>query len=484
MLRILGSHKRACDGLSRRDFLTAGALGMGGLGLADFFRLREAQAAPATGANGFGQAKSVILLYLYGAASQHETFDPKPDAPENIRGPFQPIDTSLPGLRICEHLPRLAQRMHMVTAIRSMSHKFPIHNAAYTLTGNPECDIPMELNPRDERHWPFIGSVVELLDERNSGPEPPDLPRNVCMPWRLSSRSKPHRRAGPFGGFLGAGYDPVYTEFLGKWPKGDPYRGVTADSHFQFTPNSEPQPDITLDRLRRRKGLLSQLDDERRRLEGSAAVRSYDRAQQIALALVTSEKVREALDLSKERRALRESYGMTLFGQGALAARRLIERGTKFATVIWDEFNQSCISGWDTHVRHPERLTGELLPGLDMALSGLLDDLQDRGLLDETLVLCVTEHGRTPKINGAAGRDHWSESYCGLLAGGGIKRGAVIGRSDAHAAFVEEHPVSPKDILATTYHLLGIDPSTEIYDKLDRPLPLVPGGKVDPALLA
>lgn len=484
MLTVLGSRKQACEGGTRRDFLRAGALGFGGLSLTDLLRAEAAAAVPAADApRGFGRAKSCILLYLYGAASQHETFDPKPDAPTDIRGPFtQPIDTSVSGLRICQHLPRLAKQMHRVTLIRSMTHPYPIHCAAYALTGNPQCDIPMELNPRDSRHWPYIGSVVDYLTARPR--ERREVPGNVCLPWRISSRSMPHKRAGVYGGFLGTGYDPVYTEFLGAWPQGDPYRGITPESYFQFTPAAEPQPEITLDRLHRRQGLLTQLDGERRRLDHSESVAAYDRSHQMALSLVTSEKMREALDLSREPAVLRARYGMTLFGQGTLAARRLVERGVRFATVVWDEFNQSCISGWDTHVKPVERLKGELLPGLDMALTGLLEDLSQRGMLDETLVLVITEHGRPPKLNAAGGRDHWSDVYSCLAAGGGIRAGSVVGESDADGGFVKEHPVSPKDLLATAYHLLGIPPHTEIYDRLNRPLPLVPDGRVDPALLA
>jgi hypothetical protein len=475
-----------CDGVSRRDFLRAGSLGVGGLTLEQLLQAESARAAardPA-GPAGFGKAKQCILLYLYGAASQAETFDLKPDAPADVRGPFSPIATSVPGVRISEHLPLLARQMHRVTLIRSMTHPYPIHCAAYALTGNPQCDIPMELNPRDQRHWPYVGSVVDLL----RGSRSPDLPANVCLPWRISSRSRPHKRAGTYGGFLGTGYDPVYTEFIGDSPKGDPFRAVTADGFFQFTPASEPQPEITLDRLSRRRGLLGQLDDARRQVESGAAesFAGFTRSQNLALSLVTSEKVREALDLSHEALAVRERYGMTLFGQGTLAARRLIERGTRFATVVWDEYNQSCISGWDTHVRQIQRLTGELLPGLDRALSALLGDLQERGMLDETLVLLITEHGRTPKVNpvDGGGRDHWSDVYSCLLAGGGARAGAVVGASDASAAYVAEHPVSPKDLLATAYHLLGIEPRTEIHDRLSRPLPLVPDGKVDSALIA
>ena len=483
MLELLGNSKRLCDGSTRRDFLRAGSLGIGGLSFADLLRL-QAAGASIPPLHGFGRAKQCILLYLYGAASQHDTFDLKPDAPAGVRSIFAPIGTSAPGVRICEHLPRLAKQMHRVTVINSMTHPFPIHCAAYALTGNPQCDIPMELNPRDQRHWPYIGSVVDFLESQRSVGRKLEVPLNVCLPWRISSRSMPHKRAGTYGGFLGTGYDPVYTEWIGQFPKGDPYRSVTPDSYFQFTPASAPQPTITVDRLRRRGSLLTQLDDERRRLLGSPDLDGYDRAQQMALSLVTSVKMQEALDLSKEPMALRERYGMSLFGQGTLAARRLVERGVKFATVVWDEFQQSCISGWDTHVLAKERLTGELLPGLDMALSTLLDDLAQRGMLDETLIMVVTEHGRPPKMNAAGGRDHWSDVYSCLVAGGGTKAGVVVGKSDEEAGQPVEHPVSPKDLLATAYHLLGIDPNTEIIDRLARPLPLVPDGKIDPALIA
>lgn len=486
MLEILGNAKRTCDGVSRRDFLRAGVLGLGGLTLADALRAAPASAAVATPGRSFGRAKRCILLYLYGAASQAETFDLKPDAPEDVRGPFKPIETNVSGIRISEHLPRIAKQMDGITLIRSMTHPFPIHCAAYALTGNPQCDIPMELNPRDQRHWPYIGSVVDYLGNGSAAPR--EVPGNVCLPWRISTRSMPHKRAGTYGGFLGTGFDPVYTEFLGDAPKGDPYRGITEQGYFQFTPAAEPQPSITLDRLNKRRSVLSQLDDARRSLDsraGNEALSGFDRAQQMALSLVTSEKMREALDLSREPRALRESYGMTLFGQGTLAARRLVERGVRFATVVWDEYKQSCISGWDTHVLQKQRLTGELLPGLDMALSGLLQDLHDRGMLEETLVLVITEHGRTPKVDAVegGGRGHWSDVYCGLMAGGGAKAGVVVGSSDANAGQVDSHPVSPKDILATSYHLLGIAPTTEILDRQQRPLPLVPEGKVDEALI-
>lgn len=467
--------------LSRRTMVQAGAVGLLGLGMNHVSALR-AEAATAGGPA--PKARSVIYIFLSGGLGQLDSFDMKPDAPDEIRGEFRPIETNTSGIRICEHLPRLAKQMHHATIIRSMTHPFPIHCAAYALTGNPQCDIPMELNPRDQRHWPYIGSVVDFLDQRQSSPgRKREVPTNVCLPWRISSRSRPHKRAGTYGGFLGPGYDPVFSEFIGDSPKGDPYRDITEAGYFQFSPTTEPQPEITLDRLRRRRSLLEQFDDERRRLDDDETQTSYHRVQQTALSLVTSDTMREALDLSKEPRALREKYGMTLFGQGTLSARRLVERGVKFTTVVWDEFNQSCISGWDTHVRAKERLTGELLPGLDMALSALLEDLSQRGMLDETLVLVLTEHGRPPKLNAAGGRDHWSDVYNCMVAGGGTKGGVVVGASDAEGGQPVEHPVSPKDVLATAYHLLGISPQTEILDRLQRPLPLVPDGKVDVELI-
>jgi hypothetical protein len=211
MLRILGSAKRLCDGWTRREMLRAGGLTAFGLPLGQLLRFQETQAATpsADHGTGFGKAKACILLYLYGAPSQLETFDLKPDAPTDVRGDFNPIATSLPGVQICEHLPRTARLMHRTTLVRSLSHPYNIHSAAYTLTGIPKTDIPLELNPRDGRHWPFFGSVFDYLHGRKGR----DVPLNVALPWKFSSRAEPFRRGGPYGGFLGTGYDPVWAEF-------------------------------------------------------------------------------------------------------------------------------------------------------------------------------------------------------------------------------------------------------------------------------
>jgi hypothetical protein len=485
MLRILGSARRLCDGLTRRELLRAGGLGLFGLGLTDLSRLGALQAAPAPAApaSGFGSAKACILLYLYGAPSQLEVFDLKPDAPADVRGEFKPIVTSVPGLQICEHLPRTARVMHRTALIRSLTHPYNIHSAAYTLTGTPTTDIPMELNPRDGRHWPFFGSVLDYLQARqDGGATRRDVPLNVGLPWKFSSRSEPFRRGGPYGGFLGTGYDPVWAEFRGDAPQGDPYRAVLPEGRFDL--GQPGVPELTLDRLDRRHTLLQQLDGQRRRAETAAAPRGFDRHQEMAFALVTAPRLRQALDLGREPAAVRERYGLTVFGQATLAARRLVESGVRLVTVFWDEF-QEANSAWDTHVRQYPRLKDVLLPGFDRAYSALITDLAERGLLDETLVLCLSEHGRTPKLNNAegGGREHWSGVYSGLLAGGGVARGAVLGSSDRTAAFPKDQPVSPKDVLCTVYHLLGVDPRTQLHDREGRPVPLVPEGKVLTGLL-
>lgn len=489
MLRILGSPKRFCDGLTRRDMLWAGGLGLFGLGLSDYLRLEAAQ--PQKRSASFGKAKSCILLYLYGAASQLELCDMKPDAPPEIRGEFKPIASRVPGLDVCEHLPSMARVMDRVSVVRSLTHPYPIHGAAYALTGIPQIELAMELNPRDGRHWPFVGSVVDHVGRRQNGPKRMgEVPDNIALPFPFSSqRVGEVPRAGPYAAFLGSAYNPVWTDFRGKGTRtvvktlqeqrvevADPYLGITADSRFELV--GQFPAEMTIDRLDRRRKLVEQFEEARRDLDRSAAGQSADRYRDLAYSLLHSEKVRTALDLGREPGGLRESYGMTIFGQAALAARRLVEAGSRFVTVFWDEYGLAG-SGWDTHWEHYPRMKNELLPGLDRAFAGLIEDLDARGMLDETLVLCLTEHGRTPKLSSGrgGGRDHWSQAYSGLMAGGGVRRGHIVGKTDRQGGTVVDRPVSPKDILATVYHLLGIDPHTELRDRNDRPMPLVGGGQ-------
>jgi hypothetical protein len=439
-------------------------------------------------------------LYLYGAPSQLESFVMKPGAPIEIRGELRPIRSTLPGADVCELLPHVARVMDRVTVVRSMTHPYPIHGVAYALTGAPQIDIPMELNPRDARHWPFVGSVVDHLQQQNEhGRSRRLVPDNIALPFPFSSqRVGEVPRAGPYAAFLGTAYNPIWTDFRGRatcttvktlqdqrWEEGEPYMGISPESRFELATASRPAPEVTLDRLNRRRSLLGQLDRARRNLDRTGAGQSLDRHRQMAYGLINSTQLRTALDLEREPRSLRQTYGMTIFGQAALAARRLVEAGSRFVTVFWDEYGLAG-SGWDTHWDHYPRLRNELCPGLDLALSGLIADLDARGLLEETLVLCLSEHGRTPRIQNVpgGGRDHWSQAYSILCAGGGVARGRVVGRTDQHAGTVTERPTSPKDILATVYHLLGIDPETTLIDRTGRPMPLVPGGTVVTEMLA
>jgi hypothetical protein len=251
--------------------------------------------------------------------------------------------------------------------------------------------------------------------------------------------------------------------------------GCTRDSHFRMS-DTGVLPGMTLDRFDRRRTLLSQFDSERHDLEQSLAGKPLSKFQQTAFSMLTSPKISSALDVRREDRATRDLYGMTLFGQSCLAARRLVEAGTRFVSVFWDEYGLAG-DAWDTHFDHFPRMTQQLLPPFDLAYSGLILDLERRGLLDETLVVCISEHGRTPKIANnvrGGGRDHWSQAYSAIFSGGGIARGRAVGATDRWAGEVKDRPVSPKDLLATMYHLLGVDPRTRLTDRTNRPIGLVP----------
>lgn len=498
MLRILGSPKTLCNGMSRRDMLWAGGLSLFGLGLPDLLRADAAAPKAKAVGRGFGKAKSCILLYLYGSPSQLETFDMKPDAPEEIRGEMRPIRSSLPGLDICEHLPHMAKVMDHCTVVRSLTHKYPIHGVAYATTGISQIELAMELNPHDGRHWPFIGSVVDHVG-RQTRPRGAGVPDNIALPFPFSSqRVGEVPRAGPYAAFLGSAHNPVYTDFRGQATRtvvktlqaqnldcADPYLGVTPDSRFELAGAGRLPADMTLDRLDRRRSLLEQMELARRDLDRTAAGEGCDRYREMALSLMRSETLRTALDIGREADRLRESYGMTLFGQASLTARRLVEAGSRFVTVFWDEYGLAG-TGWDTHWDHYPRMKHELLPGLDRAFAGLIADLDQRGLLDETLVVVLSEHGRTPKLSKErnGGRDHWAQAYSALFAGGGVARGRVVGRTDRIGGTVADRPVSPKDVLVTIYHLLGIDAHTELRDRTNRPLPLVADGTVISDILA
>jgi hypothetical protein len=499
MLRILGSPRSLCDGVSRREFLHAGGLGVLGMGLSDWLQAQEALRPATPAKSSFGKAKACILLYLYGSPSQLETFDVKPQAPLGIRGELGSITTTIPGFRIGELLPETSRIIDRTTVIRSMTHPYPVHGVAYATSGLPDPRGVLELSPRDSAHWPFIGSVVDYVEERSARGRPPLVPRNIALPFPFSTRrgNQPHR-AGPYAGFLGPAYDPVWTDFQGEGTKPfvqenrgvvqtfcDPYGGIKSDCRFSIAAGGTGAEPLTLDRLDRQRSLLQQLDQAQRRFEASEPARSFDRYQAMAYSLLTSRRLREALDIRRETMAVREQYGMSLFGQAALIARRLVEAGSRLVSVFWDEYGLAD-SAWDTHYQHYPRMKNELCPSFDRAYSGLIRDLEARGLLQETVVLCLSEHGRTPQLVNVkgAGRDHWSRAYSAIVAGGGFPAGRIVGKTDRIAGDVVEAPVSPKDILATTYHFLGIDPATVLQDRLGRPLPIAGEGMVRPELLA
>jgi hypothetical protein len=507
MLRILGNPRQLCDGATRREFLRAGGLGLAGLTLPQLWQLRQAAAdakqgePPAhAGDKSFGRAKSIILLHLYGGPSQLETFDPKPDAPAEVRGELGSIESTLPGCRVCELLPLSAQVMDRTTVLRSMTHPYPVHGVAYALTGIPKIEVPMELSPRDPAHWPFFGSVVEFLAaERRqaTGSPPPHVPNNVALPFPFSSRRVGEvPRAGPYAAFLGSQFDPLWTDFRGRPTAGitktlrdmtftdhDPYVGVDEDAHFTLPSGMNLPAEVTLDRLNRRRSLLDQLNHNRAGVGRSLAASQLTRHQASAASLLESDQLGKALDVRREDAAMRDLYGRTLFGQACLTARRLVEAGSQIVTVFWDEYGLAG-SGWDTHWNHFERMRKELMPPFDRAWYGLITDLDRRGLLDETLVVCTSEHGRTPTLTAGSGggRDHWSRAYTTLMAGGGVARGRIVGKTDKLAGDVVDRPISPKDQLATMYHLLGIDPETKLRDAVGRPLPLVEGQIIRDAL--
>lgn len=451
---------RLCDGLARRDFLKIGALGAAGVsGLA----LPNLLRATGAGGPGFGTAKSCILVFMLGAPPHHETFDPKPNAPEEIRGAFKPIATNMVGTQICEHLPLLAQRADKYTIVRSVRNDAPISNnhkdAVYlSLTGHRKPriieDIPTN-GPKPE-DYPCVGSAVSHLRPTSGA-----IPAHVCLGEfpRL-----PFGWGGPGSGpgFLGKRFEPflMLKSLADRQALDFPVPAMTAPA------------DVSLERLGGRRDILDLVNRQADQLRGSEAGAQLDASFQKAFDLTSSALAGKAFNLSAEAPALRDRYRRHLFGQGLLLARRLTEHGVRLATVLFhgNDFEQ----GWDLHSNGFAKCK-VLLPIFDQGLSALLDDLADRGMLEETLVVCMGEFGRTPKVSKEGARDHWGNCYSVLLAGGGIAGGRVYGSSDSKGGYPRENPVNTSDVVATIYHCLGIGPETELKDTFGRPLPLCQG---------
>ena len=491
----MGFHENNSD-LTRRRFLqsTGSVVAAGQL-----MQGNDLLASPELGAGyaGFGRAKSVICLYLYGAPSQMETLDPKPDAPAEQRGDIQTISSSLPGIAVSELLPNVGKNLHRVALLRSMTHSSNNHAVSVALSGLSKSAPAIEANGKDERHWPYFGSVLEYLWS-NSGVVDldPGVPLNMLLPWALNKFSDPPRWS-PHAAWLGRQYNPVVPRFDGEGSlkKGlpnssgisrfDPFHGVTRKSTFRLD-GAELPDDVDSSRLALRRQLLDAVNQA---TPGSSEkqLTTFSDYQQSAFDMIANPKVVEALDVTREPQYVRDQYGLTLFGQSALAARRLVEAGVKCVTAIWDDYKVGN-NAWDTHTNHFPRIKQGLCPIFDQVLPAFLDDMETRGLLDETLVLVISEHGRTPAITTnkpGAGREHWSGAYWGMFFGAGIQTGQVIGATDKQGAFPISHPTDPKDILATTYHLLGFDPQhTTIPDRQLRPTHLIPHGNPVKELLA
>ncbi len=480
MLSLVGNPRAAaCDRVTRRTVLEAAGAGLFGLTLGNVLAAEKlAEGRPNSGPK--PRAKSVIFLFLFGGPSQLETFDLKPDAPSKIRGPFKPIACRTPGLLIGEHLPRVASITDQLCVIRTMTHDYNDHSGGghYIQTGHRWQVAQGGGFNATNRDWPSMGSVTEYVAQNSPGSKPSELPNYAVLPnflGRLQEYTSQLRRPGEYGGWLGRGYDGLTTNVDKKSPKDNPYFRDCTDDELKFEVQGLSLPEgITLDRLEKRQTLVSQFDDQLRRLDRHAGIIAWDRLQQRAMSLATSSATRKALDLKQEPADLRDKYGRNLFGQSTLMARRLVEAGTRFVTVHFDACDGY---SWDSH-QNSNDVQKHLIPALDNALASLVGDLKDRGLLDETLVVCLGEMGRTPQANAAWGRSHWSTLFPAVLAGGGIKRGITYGSSDKDAAYPIDKPVKPEDLAATIYSALGIDPHLQLPDAQGRPVSIVDGGRV------
>jgi hypothetical protein len=424
----------------RREILRIGGLSLFGaaLGGSDL-------AGPALGSErpaGEARAANCIFILLQGGPSHLDLWDPKPEAPAEVRGPFGTIETGLAGIRFGELLPLSAKLSRHLAVVRSMEHNFNNHIAGTYVTLTGSNDQPNQDREAKNEDFPGPGAVLNYLKPASS------VPPSVSLPSWLSIPGPSNRMPGQYGGFLGSVKDPFLI-------KGDPHKPG-------FKPLALTLPDdFAAERMESRWGLLAQLNSATRYLEDQAT-RTHGRLNQSAYELLIDPRVREALDLSKEPEGSRDRYGRTRLGQSLLLARRLVEAGVQF--VAYNAFNQE----WDTHGGLVGRYK-QLVPPMDQAYSALLEDLVARGLLDSTLVINTGEFGRTPMINNLNGRDHWPSAYSTVLCGGGIRGGQVYGSSDKKGAFVATQPVSPADVLATMWHLLGIAPETELRDRLNRP---------------
>ncbi len=433
-----------CEGFARRDFLKIGAAGVLGLSLPQLLELEARSASEGTGRSA-RKADSVILVWLAGGPATIDMWDLRPNASEGIRGEFRQIPTRADGISISEHLPRMAQVMDRCTVVRSLAHTIPSHGPAtvFMTTGN---------KPTPAVQYPSLGSLVSRL-----------MPAAAGVPPYVSFSELRNGAAGQ-SGYLGTAYNPFIVE------------GAAGNGNFRVRGITLPNG-FTLDQLDNRDRLLQRFDNSFRAADRQAdLVDGMDAFHRQALEILRSDRTRNAFNLSQEGQHLRQRYGMNPFGQGVLAARRLIEAGVRFTTVTF--------GGWDTHGQNFNNLKTRLLPALDQVLSALIEDLDGRGMLDRTIVYCAGEFGRTPRINRNNGRDHWARSMAVVLAGGGFKRGYVHGTTDVQGMAPATEPCTPDDVAATIFSNLGLDPHQELMTPTGRPIQLFREGRVVPRFLA
>lgn len=466
MLRILSDESRLCDGISRREWLRIGSLGLGGLTLPGLLASREAAANVETRGS-FGKAKSVILFGLVGGTPQHETWDPKPDALAEIRGEFGTIASATPGLNVGELMPKTAKMTDKIAVLRAIVTGDNSHSSSgyQMLTGIPHQPLNRESAlPKPPNDFPSMGAIARALRDRPGG-----LPASITLPehiWNDGNFPWPGQDAG----FLGRRHDPwlIHCD-----PQEDKFH----------VPGLARPDDLSTVRYTNRRTLLDQMNESLDQIQRSESVATYGNHAQKALDLLSGRGATAAFDLSQESDATRDRYGRSRFAQSILLSRRLVEAGVSLVQVNWTRVkgyeNQG---GWDTHAKHSQSLKEHLMPVADQAFTALLEDLEQRGLLDETLVVWFSEFGHTPKFNKNAGRDHWGHAFSLALAGGGIRGGTVHGVTDGHAAHPIDQIVKPRDFLATIFHCLGYAPETEIHDPFGRPLPISRGRVIEEVL--
>lgn len=467
MLSILDDGPKLCDGIRRREILRAGGLGLLGGAFAPSLKAANSLAGSQSLADSRTK-KSCIILFLMGGPPQHSTWDPKPDAPAQVRGEIGPIATSVPGINIGELMPGTAKLMEHIAVVRAMSTDDNAHSSSgyFMMTGVPH--IPMNAenaNPGPPNNWPTMSSVVQHL---HHGPRL--LPPSIRLPHHIFNTDG-SVWPGQDSGWLGHAADPWLLNCAPATP------GFKIP-HFELT------ADGALGRLENRRSLLSQLELKLHHAERSGEIDNFNQLQRQAFDLLQTPQARAACRVDAEPEDVRDRYGRGQFGQSVLMARRLVEAGVSMVQVNWfrgpDE--PSDTPCWDSHARETQRLKTVLVPPFDQAYSALLTDLIARGRLDDTLVVVMSEFGRTPKFNGGGGRDHWGPVFSVALAGGGIRGGQAYGRSDPQGGYPAEGRVSPPDLTATIFHCLGYDPETMIYDSLNRPIAISRGQVIAPLI--